>query len=237
MKTVFPESIKAVMFDKDGTLLDFEKTWRPLVDKVMSELPSLAGVSSEELQAGLAVLGINSDGFEPDSIFVKGNFAEMIEALGPVDSDPMSSSAIKDYFLKLIGEADRLIVPHMFDAVPGVLNGLKSKGFRLALATSDRLEIAEMHIRACGIGSCFDSVFADDGRTRPKPDRQMLDAFCTEHDLRAEQVAVVGDSMNDVLFGKNNGMGYTVYVRSGFPDKAAESLADIVLTGVGDIIC
>ena len=235
MKTIFNDTIKAVIFDKDGTLLDLEKTWRPLLEKVSADLTKMF---SPEVVAGAAkALGINDQGFLSDSVFVKDNFDEMFKTvLGGLSISDEQRFELMSYFGKLIEESHQYVKPHVFDGIEETLAGLKSEGYLLGLATSDRVEIAHMHLNEGRLDKYFDLVLADDGQTEVKPHPQMLEQFCERFMLLPAEIAMVGDSMNDVLFGTKNGMGCTVYVRSGFPDINAEVKADMVIEDATKIL-
>lgn len=55
--------IKGILFDKDGTLLDFEQTWRPVWNKTEEQLGIILQISEREMREIRERLGILEDGF------------------------------------------------------------------------------------------------------------------------------------------------------------------------------
>ena len=50
--------IKGILFDKDGTLLDFEQTWRPVWNKTEEQLGIILQISEREMREIRERLGI-----------------------------------------------------------------------------------------------------------------------------------------------------------------------------------
>lgn len=51
----------------------------------------------------------------------------------------------------------------------------------------------------------FDYVGADDGVLRPKPEADMFLEFQKKFGLKPQEIAVVGDTYNDIRFARENG--------------------------------
>ncbi len=73
---------------------------------------------------------------------------------------------------------------------------------------------AKSCLKKLGTYQEFDYVGADDGVKRPKPEADMFLEFQHKFNLKPEEIAVVGDTYNDVVFARNNG-GIAIGVLSG----------------------
>ena len=65
----------------------------------------------------------------------------------------------------------------------------------------------------------FDYVGADDGVLRPKPEADMFLEFQKKFGLKPQEIAVVGDTYNDIRFARENG-GVAIGVLSGVSQEA-----------------
>ena len=76
---------------------------------------------------------------------------------------------------------------------------LKRKNYKIGLATSDTLPATMLIMEYLGLTEMFDFIATGD-RYLPKPDADMLQAFCQSCQLKATEVIMVGDSLVDVLW-------------------------------------
>ena len=231
--------IKAVLFDKDGTLLDFEKTWRPMLEHFGKVLVEEFHLTEEQQASLLHRLGVDQNGYQPNSVFVKDHLEEIVQT---AVSDPlltMKQSQGLEQFLRAFlatDETNKIVKPHMFESVPQVLSNLKHQGFLLGVVTSDMEETAQGHLDVLELTPYIDFLAGDNGTRPVKPHRAVLDEFCETFGVQAQDVAMVGDSMNDMRFAVDNGMGCAIFVQSCYPDDDAQNLADFVFSGVGDFL-
>jgi len=231
------KGIKAVLFDKDGTLLDFEKTWRPLLDSFLTLSAEKFGLTGAQQADVLERLGVEGKGFTSDSVFVKDNLDGILEAVegAPTLSSEQTSGLMSVIKSSISQRAGTLIKPHLFDGAIKTLSALKDQGYILGLVSSDRVEIVNDHVKKTGLDKIFDFIAADDGENPIKPHPHILENFCQTWNIAPHQVAMVGDSIIDMRFAKENDMGCAVYVLSGYPSDEAKTLADMVLSGVVDL--
>ena len=59
-------------------------------------------------------------------------------------------------------------------------------------------------------------------RPNPKPAPDIARMFCSQYGLLPEQVAMVGDSANDMLFAKNSGITGVFFRPDGWEDPLPE---------------
>ena len=125
--------ISGILFDKDGTLLDYAKSWLP----VNRELARIAADGDEELADRLLMAcGMDpvSGHVVPDSLLAAGNTVEIAEGLVAAGS-PLT-------FDDLVDQLDALFANGASSAVPvtdlaSFFERLHAKGYKLGVASSD----------------------------------------------------------------------------------------------------
>jgi phosphoglycolate phosphatase len=230
--------IRAVLFDKDGTLLDFDSTWRPVADRLMEETVRMLGLDGGGIASVRDALGIREKGFTPDSVFVQGTAGEILSAaLGVLRLDPARAAEVgnrlKDCYMQSVCEGS--FHSSMATGVPQLVSRLRAGGYRVGIATSDLAEATMHFLDSSGLQGLIDYVGCDDGVTPPKPAAAMAERMCGMLGLEPREVAMVGDSLTDMEFARNAGLGCAVYLTSSYRNAEAAAMADIVLSGVHEV--
>ena len=228
--------IKGILFDKDGTLLDFEQTWRPVWNKTEEQLGIILQISEREMREIRERLGILEDGFTSDSIYVAGTLLDYAQIISKVSQKELSTVLeVLNAIYKDFVESKKLhIVP--IGNPKEIMTYLKQKGYKLGIVTADNLLNTEYFVKETGLEALIDFIASDDGYYQMKPHPHMLEAFCMKMGLERQEVAVVGDTLKDMKFGKHNQMGQSIYVTSSYPNAEAMELADHVIKHIGDLI-
>jgi phosphoglycolate phosphatase len=225
----FLSGIRGLLFDKDGTLFDFQASWGVWARDVLDEL---AG-SDSALAARLASAMRFDPGrarFHPDSAVIAGTGDEVAALLAPhLPGWPGGVEALARW----LGE--RAAQAPMVEAVPLVplLSTLGSAGFRLGVATNDYESVARAHLAAQA--ALFDFVAGADSGHGAKPEPGMLLAFAAQCGLEPRQVLMVGDSRHDLVAGRAAGMP-TLAVLTGVADSdELAPFADAICPDIGHL--
>ncbi len=224
--------IRGILFDKDGTLLDFNRTWLPPYRRAAAYLHARFGRAAEP-QRLLAHGGFvaESQTWRADSILASGCNREIIacweEAIGQ-PLPPAERRAVESIFSLSADEQ----VP-VTDNMAALFTELRRLNIRLGLATMDDEANAHRLLRALGVESLFDFVCGADSGHGVKPGPGMALAFLRACEITGDQVAVVGDSPADLRMGRAAGAALTVGVLSGAHKEADLALwADLVLDDI-----
>lgn len=187
--------IRGVIFDKDGTLFDFSRTWETWAVGFLSKI---ASSQTEAYELGRVIgFDIKAKRFEPDSIVIAGTPNEVAAAL----SRSLPHLTTFELITRINEEAE--MAPQL-EAVPlrPLLSNLKRAGLALGVVTNDAEAPALAHLDAVGIRDCFDFVAGCDSGFGAKPDPGQLIAFMDHVGLEAAECVMVGDSTHDLRAGQ-----------------------------------
>lgn len=225
--------ISAILFDKDGTLLDFDSTWRAFAEELALEA---AGGSRELAGRLMEILGFDrtSGVFMPGSLLAAGTNAEVIAALYPHLGRDAVQAKVAEANARAAEMAGQRAVP-----LAGALECiqiLSQAGFQLGIATNDSTRGAEETLRAFGIADLFTGIIGYDAVEHPKPAPDMVLAFARIAGITPIQIAMVGDNVHDLAAARGAGAGLAIGVLSG--TGCREDLAphaDVIIDSVADL--
>ncbi len=226
-------SIAGVLFDKDGTLLDYHRSWLPankgaaLVaadgDQALAErLLALGGYDAEQ---GVIL---------PGSVLAAGTTAE-IAALW---AEALPGSELEALTARIDGV---FVAAGLTDATPvtelaPLFQRLKARSLALGIATSDSLQGVMASLGRFGVLELLDFISGYDSGHGNKPGPGPLLAFCDSTGLAPAQVAVVGDNAHDLEMARSGGAGLRVGVLTGTSRRNdLEPLADNVLADITEL--
>lgn len=200
----------AVIFDKDGTLMDFDAFWVSLSVKALEDVLGRFGMDPGIMTEILEAFGVRDGITDINGVLCKGTYAEMGEIVyrillrkGCTASCEDVTAAVEDAYCRNAHEGD--VKPTCPD-LAGTLAELKQRGMRLAVVTTDNQSITHHCLECLGILPYFDVIFTDDGHTPTKPDPFCAAEFCRLYGLAKERVVMVGDTLTDVRFARNAGL-------------------------------
>ncbi|WP_120502124.1 HAD family hydrolase [Roseovarius sp. EL26] len=221
--------IDGVLFDKDGTLFEFQATWAVWARQTIEDLsdgdPMLCSALAQELGFDL-----KQNLFTSDSPIIAASVREIAECVQKVLPD-RSVEAIEEQ-LAISAETAPLA-----PAVPlaAFLEALKNLGLALGVMTNDAESVAHAQLRQAGVFERFDFVAGYDSGYGAKPSPDPLLAFAAKMDLDPKRVLMVGDSTHDLVAGRAAGMK-TVAVLTGVAvEDELSPYADVVFPNIGHI--
>ncbi|MBC8037590.1 MAG: HAD family hydrolase [Rhizobiales bacterium] len=205
-------SIRGILFDKDGTLIEVNDTWLPIYRRMLSDLfgTDKDGADSLLEQAGLDRA---TDTFKPGSILAAGTTRQLVSILWPgLDAAGVAEKArVLDHdYAPLVKAALKPLMP-----LEPVFAELKAMGMRLGVATNDSHISATNHMIHIGIIEHFEDIIAADTVEVPKPSGEMIRRFAEITGLHATEIAMVGDNSHDMEEARNGGAGLAIAVLSG----------------------
>lgn len=218
--------IDALLFDKDGTLFDFRKSWGAWAQSFLTQIASDADHASR-LAAAVGYLPDTND-FHPDSPVIAATAADIAASLQP-HLPGVGLAELTGWIDQAAAQA------RMVEAVPLVplFTALRGRGLKLGIVTNDSERPAKAHMAAHGLTGLVDYIAGYDSGHGAKPGPGMLNAFLREQGLRPGRVAMIGDSRHDMEAGHAAGMT-RIAVLTGIATEAdLAPHADLVLRDIG----
>ena len=226
-------AIRGILFDKDGTVIDYWRTWLPINREVaLFAAGGDAGLAAELLRRG----GHNpeSDQITAGTVLAAGSVDDIAEAFAAHlgGSTPAHLAAgIEAIFRRGGALHSELIV-----GARETIAELRSRGFHIGLATNDSMGGLEASLAQHDILQLFDFKVGCDSGFGAKPDPGMVHSFCKAVGLAPNEVAMVGDAIHDLATGRAAGVALNVGVLSGTSQRDDfEGLADLILDSINDL--
>lgn len=227
-----------IIFDKDGTLIDFHAMWADWITELARQLETAAGVPI----TGSLFKAMN---FDPDT--------GRIDPDGELALTPMAGlRALTSDVLRVAGLSPRRVEEvmaanwHLPDPVSlarpltdlaVLFSGLRSHGAKIAVATSDNHTPTETMLAALGVAPLVDDVICADDDIPIKPAPDMILTICRRFNISPAKTVVVGDNVPDLQMGRAAGVGLTVGVLSGVGSAAdLADYADVMLPSVEQLL-
>jgi phosphoglycolate phosphatase len=225
--------IRAILFDKDGTLLDFDASWSAAYRELALDL---AAGDPEAAATFLAMGGLDpaSGRFRPGSVLAAGTTLDIVALWFPTLRDEAFTTKVAEMDRIFHANGIRCSVP--VAGLAETLDALAALGMAMGVATNDGTAAAKAALAAIGVGARLPHVFGYDSVARPKPAPDIVDAFAKLVGVSPAEVAVVGDNPHDLAMARSGGAGAAIGVLSG--NSGADDLAplaDVVLPSIREL--
>ena len=220
--------IAGLLFDKDGTLFDFNASWSAWASNTISDL-SEGNAARKSALAHAIGFDLEARRFFPDSGAIAGTLSWIVDQMAPHVS--MSRPALETYLIEATSVAP--MVPAV--ALKPLMAEFRRRGLRIGVATNDAEASARAHLTEAGIVEDFHFIAGYDSGFGAKPEPGMILAFAEQMNLSPTQVLMVGDSTHDLSAGRAAG-AQTLGVLTGPATEADLALwADAILPDIGAI--
>jgi HAD superfamily hydrolase (TIGR01509 family) len=207
------KSIKLVLFDKDGVLIDSMKN-DMLAYNVMLVKFGKKSLSKKEY---------------------------MKSCWGPSEEDCLKNAfgiifmrkrkELLDYYHKK--RIDLIKYTKVYPNVKRVLKKLKSEGYGTGVITSTETKTAEKILRGIGLAKYFDIIIGGD-IAKPKPAPDPILKACKIFGVKPSETAYIGDNIEDVMAGKAAGC-LTIAITNSHPRNYLKK-ADVVIKDVKEVL-
>jgi phosphoglycolate phosphatase len=230
--------IDLVVFDKDGTLIEFDAMWAGWSVDLAADLERSTGIDVRDALFDML-------GFDPgsDRVLPGGGLAAtpmsrlrdrtyaILVAAGL--SDAAAAAALDEAWLA----PDPVALAHPLADLVGLFGRLRREGKRLAVATSDDRVPTQRTLAALGLGDgLVDAIVCADDGPAVKPAPEMVLGVCSRLGVAPARTAVVGDSTADLEMGRRAGVGLVVGVLTGVGTAAdLAPLADLVINSIAEL--
>lgn len=207
-------SIKGVIFDLDGLLVDSEPAWNEVRTRVAARY-NVRWNSDDHRH----VMGVST----------KFWTTYMIERLGCSLSPEQMQRLVIDELVSLYSEK----IPFF----PGAINVIQevSARYPCGIASGSPTQLVNIIASYPPIKHCFKAAVSSDDIQSGKPEPDIYLAVARAIGIRAEDCACFEDSDNGILAGKNAGMRVIAIPDPRFPPKQSIiDQADIIIPSLAD---
>jgi phosphoglycolate phosphatase len=233
------DGLDLVVFDKDGTLIDFDLMWGGWAEDLADRLEASLGQAIRVDLHRQIGYDTKTRRTRPGSPLAATPMAELrlmttdlvIHSTGR--SPAAAAAAVEDAWLP----PDPILLATPLTDLVGLLELLRSAGRRVAVVTSDDRGPTKATLAGLRIAHLVDAlVCADDGfPSKPRPDA-LLEA-CRLVGVEPARTAMVGDSIADMAMATTAGIGRRVAVLSGIGRRAElEPISDIVIGSIAELL-
>jgi phosphoglycolate phosphatase-like HAD superfamily hydrolase len=231
------DGIDLIIFDTDGTLIEFDLMWGGWVEALAKRLEE---VTALPLREGLyPLLGV-----DPASGLVQAHglmaatpmrrIREVVEAY--VSDAGAGPTAAAESVASAWYAPDPVALARPVTDLKGLLAQLRRRVRLFAVATSDDRDPTERTLSALGIAGEMAALSCADDGIRPKPAPDPVLHLCATLGTTPARTAVVGDSPADLRMARAAGVSRVIGVLTGVGDRPTlEPLADVVLGSIAEL--
>lgn len=186
-----PATIRAVLVDLDGTLMDTAPDLAAAANGMRAE----SGLPPLPVERIATFVGKGAD------VLVHRALTDALEGIAPAERFGAARDAFYRHYHRVNGTAAVL-----FDGARDALAQLRAAGLRLACVTNKPREFTVPLLARMRLDVAFDAIVAGDDVPQKKPHPALLLAACAALGVPAPQAVMIGDSINDALAARAAGM-------------------------------
>lgn len=226
--------IAAILFDKDGTLYDFYRSWGVLTEQAAL---FVAGGDAERARFLMENSGKDpvTGKYAPSSPIAAGSNREIVEVwCGLIQRADVD--AVYDHVSHMFLEQQKIGVEPVLD-LDIFFGRLRERGLRLGVATMDSEKAARAAMLRAKATQHLDFICGYDTGYGVKPLGGMVEAFARQVGVALPHLAVVGDSPHDMHMARAGKAGRAIGVLTGVSPREAllEAGAHEVIDSIAEL--
>ncbi|KAH7470500.1 hypothetical protein PRIC1_001614 [Phytophthora ramorum] len=227
-----------VVFDKDGTLIDFTLMWGGWVESQAWNVEMTTGLPvREKLFAAM--------GYDWISRSIKSKGALCCTPMGELYklavrvlvAEGMRQSKADEVIQQCWSMPDPVLTSRPLANIPALFRTIKKMDMKIAVCTTDDRQPTIDTLEHLGVSHMVDALACGDDGLPAKPAGEQIWTICQQLNVQPHNTIMVGDTSTDMLLGKNAGCGLSIGVLGGASslDDLAED-ADVLVPSIDRII-
>jgi len=231
------EEIDLVVFDKDGTLIDFREMWAPWFDELARRLTAAAGANvRDELWRAMADDPASGETLPLGAVAGTTNERMWEITIGVVAEIIGDRARAEDVTAEVWFLPDPVTSARTLADLPALFGNLHDSGRTVGVITADDRLPTERTLAAFGVGAAVDALVCGNDGLPNKPAPDTLLHACSLVGVDPRRAAMIGDMPGDLLMARNAGAGVSIGVLSGAGRREIlEPLAHLLLPSIGVI--
>jgi phosphoglycolate phosphatase len=185
----------AILFDKDGTLVDFDRTWGAAAHEVMQTLTA-GDTGAFQRLADVSGFNVREKSFRPHSPCLSGSLTDY----GPLWAEVLGRHDLHQLYEEISGlfraTAIKTLTP--IGDPPKLFAELGGMGLKLGIVSNDSEKSVRLQAGLLGIAEDLDYLAGQDSGYGAKPAPGMITAFAASFNIAPHRIAVVGDTLADI---------------------------------------
>ncbi|MDQ0470733.1 HAD family hydrolase [Labrys wisconsinensis] len=208
--------LRAILFDKDGTFVDFHSTWSPAAHAVMRRL---AAGDEDKLRQLIEV-----NHFDVETGLIRSTspmIAQSSADYGVTWASVLGVAADAAFFSRMDGmfREEGLATVAPIGEPTLMLAELRREGYALGVITNDSEAGARAQCDKLGLTAWFDAIIGYDSGHGRKPEPGPILACARRFGVAPGETALVGDTLHDLHAARAAG-ATAIGVLSGFAGEA-----------------
>ena len=232
-------NVDAIIFDKDGTLIDFDAFWVTISVEAIKDILRQLCQEDDLVCEILEAFGVHNGVADINGVLCKGTYKQMGQIVYDIVSrygcdisrDEVEKVVIRAY----TKNSDKGEITPTSPDLLKVLTELKKRNKKLAVVTTDNEEITRKCLKELRVEELFDKIYTDDGIIPTKPDPYCVFDFCKLTGVKRECMVMIGDTMTDVDFAKNAGIRIIGVAKNDQNKQILAPRTDAVITDISHI--
>lgn len=231
---------KLVIFDKDGTLLAFDKPWLAWCTRLQTQLTDrTANIVHRDITNLLHGMGVDLQQRRIGlGAFAENSFTELQQDIrlayqSSLENMLNDNALVPSIIASCREDSD---ANHPLTDIPKLFNQLRYQGYSIAIATADTADGVDQFLESVNTEVDF-VMSASDPDYPPKPNKESAVKLCRHFGVDPQNVVMVGDTPTDMGFGVNGNFGLVVGVTSGVGGghNLRESGAHVILDDLSEL--
>ncbi|MBO1206419.1 HAD family hydrolase [Staphylococcus nepalensis] len=225
--------MKWILFDKDGTIIYFDRSWVKIGLQLVEDFMEKYKEDINNIDESYAYLGVVDGEIQPGTIMASGALDEMVKAFCKIANQDVTQW-VQQRSQTLVD--NRVPENVLVEGINETLETLQQRGYKMGIVTSDSKKGVEQFLEYTQFERFFDIVISTEADAVEKPNPEVLNSLFYRYEVDPKDVAIVGDTANDIQTGVNAQLGLKIAVLTGVGLEEEFAKADYIFDNVNDIV-